>query len=74
MIRPYYEANPSQVKGMVAGLAGGLAYGRIVGNIQQNGVWDAYSIGITASSLIILVGSIIGVVLKMPASDKKKES
>jgi hypothetical protein len=74
LIRPYYEANPSQVKGMVAGLAGGLAYGRIVGNIQQNGVWDAYSIGITASSLIILVGSIIGVVLKMPASDKKKES
>jgi hypothetical protein len=74
LIRPYYEANPSQVKGMVAGLAGGLAYGRIVGNMQQSGVWDAYSIGITASSLIILVGSIIGVVLKMPASDKKKES
>jgi hypothetical protein len=74
LLRPYYQAYPAQVQGMVAGLAGGLAYGRTVGNIQQNGVWDAYSIAITVSALIILVGSIIGVVMKMPASDKKKES
>ena len=73
LIRPYYQAYPAQVQGMVAGLAGGLAYGRTVGNIQQNGVWDAFSIAITVSALIILVGSIIGVVMKMPASDKKKE-
>jgi hypothetical protein len=74
LILPYYAATPSQVQGLVAGLAGGLAYSRTVGNIQQNGVWDAFSIGITASVLIILVGSISGVVLKMPASGKKKES
>jgi hypothetical protein len=74
LIRPYYEATPSQVQGLVAGLAGGMAYGHTVGNIQQNGEWDALSIGITASGLIILIGSIIGVGLKMPASGKKKES
>jgi hypothetical protein len=74
LLRPYYEANPKQVQGMVAGLAGGVAYGRSVGNIKQNGVWDAYSIGVTVSALIILVGSITGVVLKMPVSNKKKES
>ena len=74
LILPYYAATPSQVQGLLAGLAGGLAYSRTVGNIQQNGVWDAFSIGITASVLIILVGSISGVVLKMPASGKKKES
>jgi hypothetical protein len=73
LIRPYAEAFPSQVQGMVTGLAGGLAYSRSVGNIQQNGIWDAYSISITTSALIIIVGSIIGVVLKMPTSEKKKE-
>jgi hypothetical protein len=74
LIRPYYEASPAQVQGMIAGLAGGIAYGRTMGNIQQNGVWEAYSIGVTISILIILIGSIAGGVLKMLASDKKKEN
>jgi hypothetical protein len=73
LILPYYKAVPSQVQGMIAGLASGVAYGRTVGNIQQNGVWDAYSMGVTVSILIILVGSIAGVVVKMLASGKKKE-
>ncbi len=72
LILPYYEASPSQVQGLIAGLAGGVAYARSVGNIQQNGVWDAYSIGITVSILIILIGSIAsGVVKSLPAGKKK---
>jgi hypothetical protein len=74
LIRPYYEASPPQVQGMIAGLAGGVAYGRTVGNIQQNGVWDAYSVGITVSILILLIGSIVGGVFLMLASEKKKEN
>jgi len=74
LIRPYYQALPSQVQGMIAGLAGGLAYGRTLGILQQNGVWDAYSVGITISVLIILVGSIAGVVMKMVTTGNKKES
>lgn len=74
LIRPYYEASPSQVQGMIAGLAGGVAYGRSVGNIQQNGVWDAYSVGITVSILIILIGSVSAGVFKMLEFDKKKEN
>jgi hypothetical protein len=73
LIRPYVEASPAQVQGLVTGLAGGLAYSRSVGNMQQNGVWDAFSISMTTSALIIIVGSIIGVVLKMPTPGKKKE-
>jgi hypothetical protein len=74
LIRPYYETTPSQVQGMIAGLAGGVAYGQTVGNPQQNGVWDAYSVGITVSILIILIGTIVGGILKMLESDKKKEN
>jgi hypothetical protein len=74
LILPYYEASPKQVQGMIAGLAGGVAYGRSIGNIQQNGVWDAYSVGVTISILIILIGSIAGGVVKMLAMDKKKDN
>jgi hypothetical protein len=73
LIRPYYEANPPQVQGLVAGLAGGVAYSRTVGNIQQNGVWDAFSVGVTVSVLIILLGSIYAVTVKMFATSNKKE-
>jgi hypothetical protein len=72
MILPYYQASPPQVQGMVAGLAGGVAYGRSIGNVQQNGVWDAYSIGVTISILILLVGSIAGGAVKLLAYNKKE--
>jgi hypothetical protein len=73
LIRPYYEATPTQVQGMLAGLTGGIAYARTLGNYQQNGIWDAYSAGITISILIILIGSIAGVVMKLIVVEKKKE-
>jgi hypothetical protein len=72
MILPYYQGIPSQVQGLIAGLAGGVAYGRSIGNVQQNGVWDAYSVGVTISILVILIGSIAGGVLKYLGSDKKE--
>ncbi len=74
MILPYYQAFPSQVQGLVAGLAGGVAYGRSIGNIQQNGIWDAYSIAVTISILILLVGSVAGGIVKLLASNKKEKS
>ena len=72
MILPYYQAIPSQVQGLIAGLAGGVAYARSIGNTQQNGVWDAYSLGVTISIIVILVGSIAGWVVKHFKSDKKE--
>lgn len=73
LILPYYQATPSQVQGMIGGLAGGVAYARSVGNMQQNGVWDAYSVGVTVSFLIIIIGSVAGGVVKSLPADKKKE-
>jgi hypothetical protein len=74
MILPYFQAAPSQVQGMVAGIAGGVAYGRIIGNIQQNGIWDAYSIAVTISILILLAGSVGAWVVKLLASNNKENS
>jgi len=73
LIRPYYEATPAQVQGMVAGLAGGLAYGRAVGSQPANRIGDALSIAVTVSVLIILAGSIISLALMLAATNKQKE-
>jgi hypothetical protein len=74
LILPYYQATPSQVQGLIGGLAGGVAYARSVGNVEQNGVWDAYSIAVTVSILIIIIGSIAGGVVKSLPANKKKEN
>ncbi len=65
LILPYYQSTPAQVQGLIAGLSGGVAYARTLGNVPQNGEWDAYSVGITVSILILLVGTIAGGVIKM---------
>ena len=62
LIRPYFESTPAQVQGLLAGLTGGVAYARTVGNYTQSGAWDAFSAGVTVSILIILAGSIAGVI------------
>jgi len=72
LIRPYYEAIPAQVQGLIAGLTGGVAYARTVGNLTQNGTWDAFSAGVTVSILIILIGSIAGVAVKILAVRKSE--
>jgi hypothetical protein len=73
LIMPYYQAYPSQVQGIIAGIAGGVAYARSLGNIQSDGTWDAYSIGITVSILVIIIGSIAsGVVKTLPTANKKE--
>jgi hypothetical protein len=74
LVRPYYEAVPAQVQGMVSGLAGGLAYAQTTGGLPQNGTWDAFSVGVTVSGLVILAGAITGVVVKMTMAKNKKES
>jgi hypothetical protein len=74
LIRPYFESSPAQVQGLIAGLTGGIAYARTFGNTQVNGEWDAFSAGITISVLILLVGSIAGVLVKMLPDNRKKES
>ncbi len=73
LIQPYYQASPSQVQGLLGGLTGGLAYAAAVGDYQPDGVWDAYSAGITISVLIILIGSVAGVLMKVIPIGKKKE-
>ena len=65
LVRPFYEANPRQIQGLVAGLHGGEAYAGITGRSRlEPATWDAFSLGSLAAALIILTGGLVGIAVK----------
>jgi hypothetical protein len=60
LIRPYYEAIPRQIQGLVTGLAGGTSYANLTGREGLGmGYWVAYDRGLIAASLLIFLGGVI---------------
>jgi len=59
LVRPYYQAVPQLVQGMVTGLTGGAAYDRLNGR-QGLAVdyWNAFSLGLVIASGLILAGGL----------------
>jgi hypothetical protein len=57
IVRPYYDASPRQVQGMVSGLAGGVAYEQSIGRTgNAHAYWSSFSYGMIISVFLILVG------------------
>lgn len=59
VVRPYYEARPQQVKGIVAGLAGGASYEALQARPgPARKYWDSFSLGLLlAAGLIVIAGA-----------------
>jgi hypothetical protein len=74
LVRPYYEAIPRQIQGMVTGLAGGAAYEQFM---PRNGparrYWDAYSTGIVVAGLLILAGGIFNAIFRYSRRNQEGE-
>ena len=64
VVRPYYEATPKQVQGMIAGLPGGATYESMIGRsgLARN-YWDAYSFGVSLIALAIVIGGTINIIM-----------
>jgi hypothetical protein len=66
LVRPYYDANPRQVRGFVAGLRGGTAYEQISGRASMPAyAWDAFIFGTSAAGLVLLIGWLAGTALAL---------
>jgi hypothetical protein len=59
MVRPYVESNPPQISGLVIGLSGGASFEDLNGRkgLGQT-YWNAFSLGLIAAVLLILVGGL----------------
>jgi len=59
LVRPYYQAVPQLVQGMVTGLTGGAAYDRLNGRQGLAvGYWNSFSLGLLIASGLILAGGL----------------
>jgi len=71
LVRPYYDASPKQVQGLVVGLADSVAY-------QDMGLaksyWSAYSMGILASVLLIFIGGVVTAIAVRVSKGKETAS
>ncbi|MBN1146765.1 MAG: hypothetical protein JXA78_05890 [Anaerolineales bacterium] len=60
MVRPYYEADPKQVQGLVSGLAAGASYAAQSGyRGAASDYWSAFSIGMWVAGLLIIVAGLV---------------
>ena len=71
LVRPYYESTPRQVQALVAGLPGGAAFESATGLAgPARTAWDAFSLSLLVSVVIILVGALFSVTAKAVASSR----
>ena len=64
LVRPYYQAYPPQVQGLLTGLQGGVSYERL--NARPGPAyryWDAFSLGLAVSALLIVFGGATNAIL-----------
>jgi hypothetical protein len=63
MVRPYYEAFPKQVQGMVVGLAGSVAYESLMGHQGlSHGYWNSFGIGLLVAVALIFIGGVFNMI------------
>lgn len=64
-VRPYYDAYPRQVQGLLGGLSSAAQYETLVGVTgAATSYWPTFMIALTAAVLIILIGSVFNAALR----------
>jgi hypothetical protein len=60
LVRPYYEAVPQQIQGLVGGLAGGISYQSQIGkNGRASLYWPSFSLSMMFAGLLIVIGGLV---------------
>ncbi len=66
LLAPYFQSQPRILKGLVSGIQGATFYERLrAQNGEGHDLWSAYSFGLGAITLIILLGGLYGRVIHM---------
>jgi hypothetical protein len=60
VVRPYYQAIPQQIQGLVTGLAGGAAYENLTGRSgSARAYWTPFSLGVLAALGLVIAGALV---------------
>ncbi len=72
LVRPYYEADPPQISGLVSGLRGATQYEQQAGAPSAAGErWDMFGSGLLAAVVLIAAGNVINGVASLLRRRKK---
>ena len=68
LIRPFFDASPRQVQGIVSGVIGSVQYGATIG---RQGIahlyWPSFNSGLLAAAILIVVGGGANALLSLTA-------
>ena len=72
IVRPYYDAYPRQVQGMVSGLSAAVAYDALLGRHSiASEMWSPFTVALTVAVILIvmaiLVNAVAGVIMRSRA-------
>jgi hypothetical protein len=78
LVRPYYQAYPNQVQGMVVGVAGGGSYENAHQDLAArsglaSSYWDAFTLSMIAAVILIGVGGVINVIVRLLEEQKQSK-
>jgi hypothetical protein len=73
LVRPYFQASPPQVDGLIGGLAGGAAYtGNGVQSSQATRFWSPYGVGALIAVLLMVLVGLVNLISARLARPKEK--
>lgn len=73
IVKPYYQASPSQVNGLVGGLAGGVAYQvRSGASGTATRFWSPFGVGALIAVVLMVLAGLVNVISAQVARQKEK--
>jgi hypothetical protein len=73
LVRPYYNASPQQIQGLVSGYSAALVYDTALGRRTVTAsLWSPFAAGLTAALLLMVIGLLVNLLLGFLARNKEK--
>ncbi len=74
LVRPYYNASPQQVQGLLNGYPAAVVYDQALGRRTGTAaLWSPFAAGLTTAVLLMAVGLLVNLLLGFLARKKEKE-
>ena len=73
LVRPYYNASPQQIQGLLSGYSAALVYDTALGRRTGTAsLWSPFAAGLSAAVLLMVIGLLVNLLLGFLARNREK--
>jgi hypothetical protein len=73
LVRPYYNASPQQIQGLLGGYSAAVLYDTTIGRRTNAAtLWSPFATGLTAAVLLMVIGLLVNLLLGLLARAREK--